>query len=360
MVLTFVMSIMFGSQAFAKIAGKNVVFISGLQPTAFLYTILNDPNKDAKLREEARAQLGEVMRPIADYFIYFDSSKRLSANSYSLYKQVKNFERTGVCNAGCIFVTASTGDLVTRYISNNIGLNSHTQSNIAGNWRIDKTKFRILATLDTVGAGGGTEGADVIIALAEGNSIAQFISKALTAIFFGSEYGERVDFARIGGIIHDLRPSMARTHVSQDSRIPKLRYVAATNVPVLNQILWGEDDGVVPLHSACGAKTQRKIDSCSNSITLDGQLRSVNGPSSSDLLKNYYPLTMAKNMFHTDVDFSGQLVAVNNNRNFGPMNMSISERKYSTGWWIFKNHYRVVNKPNGTHALQFLAKELNN
>ena len=67
---------------------------------------------------------------------------------------------------------------------------------------------------------------------------------------------------------------------------------------------------------------------------------------------------MATDMQHTDTNYTGRLVAVNNNRQFGPLSYDVSERSYSTGWWIFKKRYRVINKPSGMLATEFFVREI--
>ncbi|MCH2189686.1 MAG: hypothetical protein MK188_02020 [Gammaproteobacteria bacterium] len=329
----------FMSSAQAEIDGKKVVFVHGLQTKAF--TLLFDPNRQSKLEADAQSQAGSFLQSRFDDFIYFDSAKRLSANSVSLYQQVKRIEQAQTCSDGCYFFTASTGDLVTRYILSKLG-----------QWGIDRNKFKVLLTFDLVGAGGGTEGADTIVAVVQGNPI----SVALNSLFAQFFLGTQIDFGSLVGIINDLRPSVARQTAMQANVVPRLRIAAGEETFLISAFLKGGDDSVVPLHSACGSSRQEAVDSCSRSIELDGRLKSSSGPRS--FLYNHFPIAMATDMKHTDTDYTGRLVAVNNNSKFGPLSYDVNERSYSTGWWIFKKKYRVIDKPNSMKATEFFVTEI--
>lgn len=338
--LILIIGLISGS-AQAAIGGKKVVFVHGLQTKAF--TTLFDSNRDAILRADAQVQAGTYLRNFFDDFIYFDSAKRLSANSLSLYNQVKRLESEGTCKDGCYFMTASTGDLVSRYIMSRLG-----------QWGIDSSKFRVLLTFDLVGAGGGTEGADVIVAVVEGNPISAAIADVLGKVFVGGP----INFGALTGIINDLRPSIARQTAMQSNSVPRLRIAGGEETFLISAFLKGGDDSVVPLHSACGSSRAESVDSCSRSIGLNGKVGSANGPRS--YLYNHFPIVMATDMKHTQIDYTGTLVAMNNGRNFGPLNYSVSEKTRTTGWWIFKKTYRTINKPSNQQAVQFLVNEFNN
>ncbi len=309
----------------AQINGKNVVFVHGLQPEDLLRL-----RSLEQIEEAGLAQAG-TMRPRMDASIYFHSGYRLSENSLRLYRQVKNLESQGTCKDGCYFVTASTGDLVTRYIINRLN-----------QWGIDKNKFKVLVSFDVVGAGGGTEGADEIVSALNGNVLGFDVNKYILQPFLGFD----LNAGWFAGIINDLRPSIARQTAMAPNSLPRVRIVGGKENVLLSRFMLGRDDGIVPMHSACGSARQEALDSCSRSIRIDGRIASAKGPSS--LLYNHFPILMAQGLGHTEAgngQSSGRLVALNNGRNFADASFNISERKYSTGWWIFKKHYRVVNKP---------------
>lgn len=337
----FVALLLIAPQAEAAIGGKKTVYIHGLQTKAF--TSLLDPNRDAVLREDAQAQAGPFLRGRFDDFIYFDSAKRLSSNSASLYSQVKRIESSRLCQNGCYFMTASTGDLVARYIMSRLN-----------QWQVDPAKFRVLLSFDLVGAGGGTEGADTIVSIVEGNPVSLAVNAVLATFFFGST----INFGDAVGIINDLRPSIARQTATQSSAVPRLRIVGGEETFLISSFLRGGDDSVVPMHSACGSARAESVYSCSRSIRLDGRVASADGPSS--FWYNHFPIVMGKDMQHTEIDYTGTLVAVNNGKNFGPFRYDVNETTRSTGWWIFKKYYRTINKPSTQLAVEFLVNEIEN
>lgn len=334
--LFITLTMLFASQALAQISGKNVVFVHGFQAEA-----LNPALAETERQRSAREQAGTDLARVINDYVYYDSRLRLTANATDLFTQIKDLEQEGTCSQGCYFITASTGDLVTRYIISRLN-----------QWGIDPSKFRILLSFDLVGAGGGTEGADALVGIAQGNPVSVAINSALSQAFFGIT----LDFGAPLGIINDLRPSIARNQATGNYNVPRLRIVGAQTTPIISQLfLTGGDDGIVPMHSACGSARQEAIFSCSRSIKVDGKLTSADGPQT--LRYNHFPILMGKDMAHTEIDYRGQLVAVNNNRNFGPETFSVREKTRTTGWWIFKSQYRTVDKPDNQLATTFIINE---
>jgi len=340
-ILSFlVVSLLFTPLVNAEIDGKKVIYLHGLQTKAF--TTFSS-NRDQILEADAQAQAGAFLRSRFDDFIYYDSAQRLSANSSSLFAQVKRIEQAGTCRDGCYLFTASTGDLVGRYVMSRLG-----------QWGVDRNKFRILLTFDLVGAGGGTEGADTIVAVTQGNPIASALGNLLGSIFVGGP----LNFNSVAGIINDLRPSIARRTSTQANVVPRLRIAGGKTTFLISALLKGGDDGVVPLHSACGSAVQESIDSCSRSIRIDGRVASADGPR--NLWYNHFPIVMGEDLAHTDSDYRGKLVAINNGRNFGFFRYNVAEKTRTTGWWIFKKTFRTVDKPSSKLAVEFLINEIEN
>ena len=331
---------MYAPTAEAELNGRKVVFVHGFQ-----LEDLSRLRSENVIKEEGLNQAGAFMKPYMDDSIYYHSGYRLSDNSQRLYDQVKRIEQAGTCAQGCYFVTASTGDLVTRYIMSRLN-----------QWGIDKNRFKIALTFDMVGAGGGTEGADEIISALNGN----FLGLDLNRYLFRPLFGFDLQLGAYGGIVNDLRPSIARRTAMEANIVPRIRIAAGKQMPVISSLLLGGDDGIVPLHSACGSSRQEAIYSCSRSIDIDGRIRSASGPSS--FMYNHFPIMMAKELRHTEpgaVKPSGPLVALNDGRTFGDFNYDVSERNYSTGWWIFKKHYRVINKDDNMSLPEFFIREFN-
>jgi len=331
----------FAPFAQAEINGKKVVYIHGLQILAFTAAV--DDNRAATLREDAQGQAGEFLRSRFDDFIYYDSAQRLSANSLSLYNQVKRIESEGTCRDGCYFMTASTGDLVARYIMTRLN-----------QWDVDRDDFRVLLSIDLVGAGGGTELANTAVSVIEGNSVTTAIINYLTDIFFGFELtsGSTV------GIVNDLRPSIARGTATQATAVPRLRVVGGQTTPIVSALLKGGDDGTVPMHSSCGSARVESIKSCSRSIKLNGRVTSADGPRT--LRYNHFPIIMGEEMSHTETDHIGTLVAVNNGVNFGEFRYDAQETTETTGWWLFKKTFRTIDKPSSLPTVEFLVDSIEN
>jgi hypothetical protein len=329
----------FATFANAELNGKKVIYVHGFQPETLINPFLSVADRERGGREQA----GQVLTNVIDDYIYFDSKKRLTQNATSLRNQVRALASNGTCSQGCYFVTYSTGDLVTRYIQSRLG-----------QWGVSSNDFRILLTLDYGGAGGGTEGADAIVGIAQGNFVPDAVKRALSFAFFGLQF----DLSGLVGIINDLRPSIARSHATGNYSAPRLRMAGAKTTLILSDVfIKGGDDGIVPMHSSCGSSRQESVDSCSRSIRVDGKLTSASGPRS--FRYNHFPILMAKDMSHTDIEHRGPLVAVNNNRNFGPDTFSVQEKTRTSGWWIFKSTYRTVDKSNNQKVMQFLINEFN-
>lgn len=333
----------------AAINGKPVLFVHGLQ-TSHLLTRASDRDS-IDFVGDSQEQAG-VMANSFDGYITYPSFERLQGGiELAVYNQVKAIEASGQCAQGCFLVTASTGDLVTRYMLSRLGA-----------WGIDSSRFRVLAVLDAVGAGGGTEIADVVVnTVSSNNPFSWAISAALSA-WIGDNFS---DLEASGlGVLHDLRPSAARNIATSATAVPHLKVAGGGKItPLVNAtgaFILGGDDGVVPLHSACGARYRESIDSCANDIEISGRIRSADGPSWG-YFHNQYPILMAEDMSHTQIGTSqpaGRIVAIssNVNRNFGGLNANVSERTFTTGRWWWKKTYREVNYnrslPPGVFVLQ--------
>lgn len=340
--ILLIISLFFSCSALAELKGKKVIFVHGFQISA-----IKPSTSEEALRTDAIEQAGPVLNTIIDEYLFYDSAKRLTDNSLQLANQIKDFEAREVCRDGCFLVTGSTGDLVARFVISRLN-----------QWEIDSQKFNILLSFDIVGAGGGTEIANTIIGIAQGSSLVRFVFSAVAKIF----HGEEIKNGQFMGILNDLRPPIARNHASGNYDVPRLRIAAGKGKPIISRfIIKGRDDGLVPLHSACGSARQESIESCSGSIHIGGKVGSAKGPSA--LLYNHFPIMMAENMSHTEIDYKGKLVAVNNNTVFahsttGNTEFSVQEKTYKKGFWRFKKTYRTIDKPSDQLAVEFLIEQL--
>ncbi len=337
-VFMFVAMSAFAFNANAEIGGKKVIFIHGNQPAAFDRDITQ-----AEREANARAQAGDILGSVIDHYIFYESAIRLGAQNNALRAQINTITATGDCVQGCLIISYSTGDLFTRHILTRLN-----------QWQIDTQRFRILATFDMAGAGGGTELADLAASIVA-NPFLQLPADLIADIFFDAD----VDSVEDIGIVNDLRPSIARSIGIVSTSVPRLRVATADGNILSSGLISGNDDGVIPMHSSCGSSRAESIDSCSRSIEADGRLRSADGPRS--FLSNHFPIIMAEDVSHTafaDNDRSGTLVAVNNNRSFNGVNINLNERSFSTGFWIFKRYFRTIDKPRSQSLAAYLVSEI--
>ena len=326
----------------AELKGKSVVFIHGLQVDDINPFVQNDTF------DGAVEQAGPVLGSIIDHYIIYDSARRLYQNSEILYSQVKQLEQSQVCQDGCYLVTGSTGDLVARYIISRLN-----------QWEVDRTQFSILLSFDIVGAGGGTELADTAVSITQGGKLSRLITDAISKAFLGF----KIRGNTILGIVNDLRPSVARNISDGHYDVPRLRIAAGGQTPIISKFLIsGQDDGMVPLHSACGSARKESISSCGRKIKIDGQIANANGPKT--LKFNNFPIMMASDMSHTQIDYKGKLIAVNNNISFSDskgdsLEFSVKERHKTRGFWKFKKRFRTIAKEKDQLAIEFFINELN-
>jgi len=345
---TLFLASVLGTDAEARIAGKNIIFVHGLQTSHLLQA--RGTLTAAQRRTDAIEQAGIFAPKVDDYITYSSTERLQGVIQQEVYNQVKQLERAGTCAQGCLLVTASTGDLVTRYMLSRLNA-----------WNIDSSRFRVLGVVDMVGAGGGSELADVAVsALTSGNFLSALARSAITAWLGGDLSGSAPSFL---GVLNDLRPTVARVTATSNSSIPRVKIAGGGQIVALNLtggFIAGTDDGVVGLHSACGARYTQSIDSCSNSIRIDGRLASANGPSWG-FYHNQFPILMAEDMAHTQAATSnpvGRLVAMNKGINLGGVNINPAERQFTTGSWFWKKTYRIVNYNESTPFATYLVSQI--
>jgi hypothetical protein len=244
-----------------------------------------------------------------------------------LWPKLKQMSINGTCKPGCIFITHSTGDLVTRYILDNQEL-----------WleNAGLEPLNIIATFDFAGAGGGTELADLAVNTASGSSLIDQAGKWAMSIWLG-----KMPTPETLGVLNDLRINTAR-HLAPfpDSRVPRLRFAASASdyMGSTSPFISGEDDGVVPSHSSCGASTPDNFESCSRDLNFDGKLGSQ-----PDGVKNFmpqhYPMLMSAKYSHgstIDAQPKGEITGVNSSTSFlnsGKINFKTYDE--TRGVWIF-------------------------
>ncbi len=284
----------------AKLNGKNVVLVHGLQTKH-----LTGAPDQAGLRRDANEYWAKYWAPRAEAILYWSANERISGGiKDSMRAQIKRLESQGTCAAGCVFVTHSTGDLVTREVLSRLR-----------QWGVNPNRFRVLVTLDFAGAGGGSELADLSVNLIEGSGLLNAAAKEAVRLFLGG-VPSRDDIA----VLYDLRPTTARSIATHNLPVPRLRFAGAGTefLRATKIFLPGKDDAVVAMHSSCGARYKSSYDSCSRSLRSNGVLRGADAPSS--FYFNHFPILMGDKTDHFEAitnDRTGYMTPVINDVTLG-------------------------------------------
>lgn len=318
-----------GASAQASIKGKPVVLVHGFQ-----YWHLGNNPSDTDLRNDATEYWQEYWLARAEAVLHWSSDERVTEGiSIQIRDQVKTLADNGTCIQGCVLVTHSTGDLVTRTLLRNL-------NGWLWQWGYSADRVQFLAVLDIAGAGGGTELADLGIAIVESDSIFSSAATSVVNWFMGTN-------ASPGnmGVVRDLQPAVARSIATQNSAVPRLRFAGngTAFLGASKPFILGKDDSVVPLHSACGSVLAEDLESCSSSIRMSGEIDPV-AKSPSGLKYNHYPILMGDKTDHFDIitnNRSGKFVPVVNHRSLGGIDVDFNESTYWS-WWHW-DHVRVVS-----------------
>lgn len=315
------------SQTYAQMAGKNVILVHGLQPAQ----LMRDTVTEAEVSSDGQNYWSDFWGQYADDRLDWSSKSRLDADTAQrAYDKVIGWAASGFCNNGCVLVTHSTGDLVTRYVLDQ----QEIWTEAAG-----YAPLNILAVFDFAGAGGGSELADVAIdTIGSSNLLSAAVRAALNAWL-----GFELTTDKLG-VLTDLRPANARQIATAPNDVPRLRFVGGGSeyLGVTGGFLPGTDDGVVALHSSCGATSSAGVDSCVNYRALDGEQTSVSAPSA--LLYNHYPVLMGDDTHHggTIGTQSGVTLSyVNSSMDVG-VDVAVATSTYTTGWWLWKKTMNTV------------------
>jgi len=317
-------------QAQAAVAGYPVVLVHGFQPEQ-----LKTKPTGATVTQNGESYWQNFWNARADVRIDWPSQERVKgkiATDY-VWPKLKQLSLNQTCKNGCIIVSHSTGDLVSRYMIDNQAL-----------WlqNAGMAPLNIVATFDFAGAGGGSELADLAVNVATGGGVLDAALKAAISLWLGE-----IPSANNVGVLQDLRVNTARQlSAIPQSRVPRLRFAGASSafLGLTSPFLPGNDDGVVSPHSSCGASAAASFDSCSKSVAFDGKLSSQNGVS--NFMPYHYPMLMSQDYTHSnliDAARRGPVTAVNSSKNYlDGKTLQFSTYDESRGWWIFASKYRVV------------------
>jgi hypothetical protein len=326
----------------AQLAGKNVLLIHGFKPQHIITPPTDEGLADAQASWADFEPL--LLDPATTRILYWPSHYRLSGAGgigALITSELKPILTSGFCDDQCVVITHSTGDLVARYmLANKLSL---LGSSLA-------SRFKVAAVIDMAGAGGGTELANVAVDVIEGvNTGADILKGLLEFAGFDFEVGMNP------GVLMDLQPSVARnTALNSISAIPRLRIAGAGSESfglITHAIIKGEDDSVVPLHSACGAAADVAYDSCVRDLRMDGRITSVNkAPSQSQLYDYHYPIILSASTPHNDMndnktghDMTFALSAADqyNSEITKSINVAV-EHETSRVWWDWFRKYRFI------------------
>jgi hypothetical protein len=327
------------SVAQAEIAGFKTIIVHGYN-TRDLYEL---NSTDADVEKNGDKYWGGSWLPYADYKLHWDSKWRvkgeIAQRGYDLF--MKLADEQACYPKGCLIVTHSAGDLVTRYLLDNY----KTWLKAAG-----KGPVNIAAVIDVAGAGGGSELADLFFDARYDPY--WFLSPiyAVVSWFLGGSPNLPDEL----GVINDLRVNVARQIATTPNSIPRLRFVSGgddTFVGITKPFIKGTDDSVVGLHSACGAINNRAIDSCSKGVKIDGKVASANGPDG--LLYAHYPVLQSPKVSHLGIirhpdgngyEVDGNLNYVYNDFVVNGLDVDFDTYIKTTGWWWWKaDNRRVFN-----------------
>jgi hypothetical protein len=340
------LSLCMAAPAQAQLAGHNVILVHGFQGLS----------SGEKPNSAEVVQNGEDYWARGNYWLAraearFDwsSDERIEGKiAQEVYNKAVELSQSGLCNDGCVMVTHSTGDLVTRYFL------AHQEDWLAA---AGLQPLNITAVLDFAGAGGGTEPAYIAASVASGGGT--WFEKWLVNFMFGSPKSiEDI------GVVYDLQPSVARSLGNEPVQVPHLRYTGISS-GMGSGYIPGVDDGVIPLHSTCAAANPVAYDSCSTTIATDGEQTAVS--SAPTAFRSYhYPVLMADGINHGETvgqksgvkmtyitnDFTSNGVAMN-------LDTYTVDEKPWYQWWGNEMHQYVSDSENKTMS-QVVTGSLSN
>ena len=329
---TLFLSSVLSFSAMASVAGYPVVLVHGFQPA----DLASRPNA-SQVAKNGELYWSEFWASRADVRIDWPSQERIPGRiaTHFVWPALQQLAINNTCNPGCVFVTHSTGDLVTRYILDNQAL-----------WlqNAGLPPLNIIATFDFAGAGGGSELADLAVNVATGGGLFERTLQLALSLWLG-----QMPNATQLGVLNDLRVNTARQLAAfPDSRVPRMRFVGAGSdfLGATGLFLPGTDDGVVASHSSCGAASAAAFSSCTENVGFDGKISSQSR-AVSHFMPLHYPMLMSDAYSHSAVigaKSKGYITVARNIVGYTDQK-PLAFRSYdeSRGWWIFASHYRVVS-----------------
>lgn len=335
--------------ASAQLAGHNVLLVHGFISD----DLIQPPSKEEVL---ARRKVSEFWQARAEGYLNWSGADRLEGGiAQIVFEQAKQYAAAGLCNNGCVLVTHSTGDLVSRYFL------AHQAAWLSA---AGYPPLNIVATIDFAGAGGGTDLADVAVAAANSEYVPLPMKLAAGAVL-GRDL-DITDYDELGVVI-DLKTSVARNHASWPNSIPRLRFSVNGGDPAFptKPVIRGADDTVVPAHSSCGASAPDAIESCSSNIAYDGKRTWQFGPRG--LWHNHFPVLMSDSYDHFNLTkdaHQGRSTYVLNNFSSGlNVDFATTTKTVTRRWWeVWKDAgtWQYVAGSENTSMSRLIYQTLNN
>lgn len=332
--LTLCCSLALSFSAHASLAGYPVILIQGFQPAH----LKNNPSP-ATVEHDGMRYWESFWSSKADARIDWPSHERIRgkiATDY-LWPKLQQFSKEQLCVPGCIIVSHSTGDLVTRYLLDHQAL-----------WLTNAglSPLNIVATFDFAGAGGGTELADLALNIATGETLIHRGLRAAIGLWLNGGAGEAVTPVRLG-VLQDLRINSARQLAPlPDSRVPRLRIIGAHSdfFGLTSPFLPGQDDGVIASHSSCAAQMPAAFSSCSSTLGMDGKISTQQGVSR--FMPWHYAVLMSHAYSHSTVlaaQRQGNVTAATTSISLlHGSQFEVDVQQQSRGFWRFQASYRFV------------------
>jgi hypothetical protein len=315
------------------------ILIHGLQPQQLIDAA------GSNIESDGESYWASYWGRLSDERIDWPSYERIEGKIATdwIWPKLKQFSESKLCEPGCVLVTHSTGDLVARYIIDN-----------QENWLTNAgyAPLNIVATFDIAGAGGGSELADLAVSALTASADWSWVIDRALKWWLGSDVTEAV------GVLHDLKVNNARRIAPfPDDRAPRLRFVAEGDdfFGATKLFLRGKDDGVVALHSSCGASSVRAFGSCSRNIATDGQV-TTQGDGVRGFMPYHFPMIMSDNYSHNNIInavHKGQVTVANSTTQIDGRTISFETADEFYGHWFWKKQYRFV-----AHSDRLSASEL--
>jgi len=325
----------------AQASQYKIVLIHGFQAEH-----LSGSQSEAELIANGADYWSSYWNDVADDRIDWSSADRIEGKIASDYvwPKLKQYAETGFCNQGCIFVTHSTGDIIARHIIEN----QETWLENAG-----LTPLNIVATFDLAGAGGGTELADLASNLVEGIDKVSLLGEAALEAWLGDGLDDEL------GVVEDLKVNVARNIApNPDSSVPRIRFVADASdfLGATSPFMPGNDDGVVPSHSACGSSSAGAYGSCNKYVAFDGKLDKQDNAVRS-FMSYHYPMLMSDAYSHgtiTERGHEGKVTTVYDSVAFTDgAPIAFDTKTETSGSWFWKSTYLYV-KQSGSLSMSEL------